>query len=230
MSLRSTQTEPSPPASQGRGRRSEPMPSKIVCNDLDEIRTLIRRRRRSGLDRFDEVWDGVYVMSPQPNPEHMLLSGMLTYVFLSALDPSRVLGVAPGGNVSDRREDWAKNYRCPDVLVFLAGNQAEQLESHWFGGPDFAVEIISRGDRARKKLGFYAKVGVRELLLIDRKPWRLELYRLNEGSFAPVGISDLQQAAPITSSLLNLTFRLIADKPRPKIEITCPADGRSWLA
>ena len=230
MSVRSPQTEPSPAASPSRGRRSEPMPSKVVCNDLDEIRTLIRRRRRSGLDRFDEVWDGVYVMSPQPNTEHAILSGILTYIFFLAIDPSRRIAITPGGNVSDRREGWEKNYRCPDILVFLTGNKAEQLESHWFGGPDFAVEILSPRDQARKKLPFYAKVGVRELLLIDRKPWRLELYRLNAGSLEPAGTTSLGRSNPITSELLGLNFRLNADKPRPKIEITCPADGRSWLA
>jgi len=230
MSQRSTQAESARAIAEGRGRSQEALLRKIVSYDPVEIRSLMRRRRRSGLDRFDEVWDGVYVMSPQPNPEHMLLSGMLTHVFLSALPPSRVLGVAPGGNISDRRENWAKNFRCSDVLVFLAGNPAEQLESHWVGGPDFAVEIISRGDRARKKLGFYTKVGVRELLLIDRRPWRLEHYCLREGSLELAGHTVLGENSAITSELLGLSFRLIANKPRPKIEITCPADGRTWLA
>ena len=77
----------------------------------------------------------------------------------------------PGCNVSDQPERWKRNYRCPDVAVFLPGNPAEDRGTHWYGGPDFAAEVHSRFDRSRKKFGFYAKVGVRELLLVDRHPW-----------------------------------------------------------
>ena len=31
------------------------------------------RRHAWGADRFDEVWEGVYIMSPQPNVEHQEL-------------------------------------------------------------------------------------------------------------------------------------------------------------
>ena len=85
--------------------------------------------------------------------------------------------VFAGCNVSDQPKRWKRNYRCPDVAVFLPGNPAEDRKTHWFGGPDFAVEIISRFDRSREKFGFYKSVGVRELLLVDRHPWALELYR-----------------------------------------------------
>jgi len=49
------------------------------------------------------------------------------------------------------------------------------------GGPDFAVEILNPGDRTPEKLPFYASVNVRELLVVDRDPWSLELFRLCDG-------------------------------------------------
>ena len=52
------------------------------------------------------------------------------------------------------------------------------FESHICGPADFLVEIISPGDKSRDKLAFYAELGVRELLVVDRYPWSLELYRL----------------------------------------------------
>jgi hypothetical protein len=211
-------------------RRDKFKPRRVVICDPVEIRTIIRHRRHFGVDRFDEIWNGTYFVSPGPDNLHQLLVMKLLAAIGTSLGELPGLQILPGINVSDRTDDWTKNFRCPDVSVFYPGNPAEDRETHWLGGPDVAFEIISPKDRARKKLPFYAKVGVRELLLIDRKPWRLELYRLNEGMLGPAGISDLEQTTPITSSLLNLTFRLIADKPRPKIEITCPADGRSWLA
>jgi Uma2 family endonuclease len=211
-------------------RRDKFKPRRIVISDPVEIRTIIRHRRHFGVDRFDEIWNGTYFVSPGPDNLHQLLVMKLLAAIGSSLGELPGLEILPGINVSDRSDDWTKNYRSPDVSIFFPGNPAEDRETHWLGGPDVAFEIISPKDRARKKLPFYAKVGVRELFLIDRKPWRLELYRLNEGTLAPAGISDLEQTAPITSSLLNLSFRLIDDKPRPKIEITCPADGRSWRA
>ncbi len=47
----------------------------------------------------------------------------------------------------------------------------------------------SPDDRAREKLAFYAKVGTREVLLVDRDPWALELFRLREGRLAQVSRS-----------------------------------------
>ena len=86
----------------------------------------------------------------------------------------------PGANITDLEEDWTHNYRCPDVVVFLKEGRAINRETHFFGGPDFAVEIVSEFDRSREKLPFYARVGVRELLLVDRDPWVLELFRLQD--------------------------------------------------
>jgi Uma2 family endonuclease len=202
----------------------------LVINDIYEFKRLIRRRRRLGHDRFDEVWDGVYVISPPRDNEHYLLTGRLTHIFISAIEEDRAITIVLGGNVSDRPDRWKKNFRCPDGLVFLRGNPAEDRGSHWFGGPDFATEIISPRDRSREKFDFYAKVGVRELLLVDRKPWRLELYRLVGGRFEPTGTSEPDGGEILTSAVLDLTFRLVPGQTRPQIEVACPADGRTWLA
>jgi hypothetical protein len=35
---------------------------------------LLERRRRSGLDRLDEVWEGVLHMVPAPSGEHAYIS------------------------------------------------------------------------------------------------------------------------------------------------------------
>ena len=41
---------------------------------------LIASRRESGADKFDEVWEGVYVMSPLANNEHQSIVSQLTTV------------------------------------------------------------------------------------------------------------------------------------------------------
>ena len=113
-------------------------------------------------------------MSPLADNEHQSIVSRFTAIFLAILDPDR-LGLAFAGvNVSDREEDWINNYREPDVAVFLEGTTARDMGTHWLGGPDLAIEILSLGDPAREKLDFYAKVHVRELLVVDRDPWRME--------------------------------------------------------
>ncbi|MBI3862807.1 MAG: Uma2 family endonuclease [Planctomycetia bacterium] len=198
----------------------------VVEPRLEE--TLKAERRASGADRWDEVWDGVYFMSPLPNIEHQLFVGMLTATFQNVLDAGKRGTAYPGINVSDREDDWAQNYRCPDVAVFLTGSPARNLDTHWCGGPDFAVEIVSLDDRSREKLEFYARVGVRELLIVDRDPWALEMYRLEAGELRMSGKSTVDSAVQLQSEVLPLNFRLVRGDARPQIEISHHDGRQQW--
>lgn len=193
-----------------------------VCSDL------IAQRKALGQDGFDEVWEGVYVMAPLANNEHQNLGtrlGTVFYQFLTWPDAMVYVGV----NVSDREEDWRFNFRIPDVAVYLAGNSGRDCGTHWFGGPDWAAEILSEGDRSREKFDFYAKVNVRELLLVDRDPWELELWQNQAGQFVSLGKSSLADGEELTSTVLPVTFRLLPAEPRPRIEVVHQRDGRRWL-
>ena len=120
------------------------------------------------------------------------------------------------------------NYRSPDVVVFLNDTKAENCDTHWFGGPDFAVEIVSPGDRSREKFEFYANVGVRELLLIDREPWRLELFRLQEGKLVEVGRSTVKEPRQLASEVAPLDLRLVPGEQRPQIEVVHHDGEQAW--
>jgi Uma2 family endonuclease len=203
----------------------------ILSVDPIELARLIRERRECGGDRYDEVWDGVYVMSPLADNEHQELGVDLSAVMKLATGFDKRIRMFAGCNVSDRPRRWNKNYRCPDVAVFLPCNPAQDRGSHWFGGPDFAVEILSPYDRSREKFGFYAKVGVRELMLVARRPWTLELYRRAGKDLELVGQSDPSHDSPVLSSaVLNLGFRLIPGDPRPQIEVSKAEGNLRWLA
>ncbi len=89
---------------------------------------LIAERRARGWDRKDEVWDGVYIIMPDPNVEHQLLVMRLGVAFSAAINVPAGGTVFPGLNLSDRVTDWKHNFRCPDVAVFLAGNSAQVFE------------------------------------------------------------------------------------------------------
>jgi Uma2 family endonuclease len=199
-----------------------------LIQDVDLSRQLIAERRRLGHDRFDEVWEGVYVMNPLPNNEHQELQGHLNSLLQTVVWESQLGRVMPGANISDRQAGWKKNYRCPDVVVFLRGSKAIDCDTFWFGGPDFAVEIASPGDRSREKLEFYAKVGTRELLLVDRKPWALELYRLDSEKLLRVARSTLAKRDWLTSEVVPLKWRLTAGKTRPEIEAVHTSSRKKW--
>lgn len=195
-----------------------------------ELEEKIRAQRAEwGGDRYDEVWEGIYRMNPLPNSEHMHLQGGLVWALRNAVASGPAM-VYPGLNISDRVDDWRKNYRCPDVAVVLPGGIARDYGAYHVGGPDFVVEIISPYDRSREKIPFYGQVGVRELLLVDRDPWGLELYRLLDGQMDLVGQSTLERPCVLPSTVLPVAFRLIPGNARPGIEVS-HADGvQKWVA
>ncbi len=180
----------------------------VLINDETIADEVLKKRRASGMDRFDEVWDGVYVMSPMANNQHQSLATQLSAALCTFIDWRDLGQTLVGAHVSDRSEDWTSNYRIPDVLVFLNETSAIDRGTHWFGGPDFAIEILSPCDRALDKLSFYSKVGTRELLIIDRNPWTLTLYRLTNNELVPIGKSSLWQPDEIVSAVLPLKLQL----------------------
>ncbi len=190
---------------------------------------VLEARRANGADRYDEVWDGVYIMSPMANNEHQRIGSRLVAIYDFVLDWDDAADVCGGVNLTDRETDWKKNYRCPDVAVFLAGTKARNRRTHWVGGPDMAVEIVSPGDRTREKLPFYEKIGTRELLLVDREPWQLELYRLRGKKLKLAGTCTLAEPNLLESKVLPLSYTLLPGKARPKVEVTQRETGQKWL-
>jgi Uma2 family endonuclease len=138
--------------------------------------------------------------------------------------------VLPGANVSDREHGWKENFRCPEVVVAMHGGPARDCGTHWCGGPDFLAEIVSQDDKSRDKFDFYAKVGVCELLIVDRDPWVLKLYRLQGSEVKLVGTATLANASPLESEVLGVSFKLVQGQTRPQIEVTHKPSQSSSLA
>ncbi len=201
----------------------------VLIRDPELEERLRFDRQAKGLDRWDEVWEGVYVMPPYPNDEHQFLQSRLNTILDLVIGLKGMGDVRAGVNVSDRMEDWTENYRCPDLAVFLRGTTARNCGAFWFGGPDFTVEIVSPEDSSRDKLEFYAKAGVRELLLIDRAPWSLELYRLVSGQLVQVAVSLPTTPDVIRSEVVPLSFRLLASNPRPTIQVAHVDGSQQWM-
>jgi hypothetical protein len=180
-------------------------------------------------DRFRECWEGIDTVPPMPNTEHMRFVSQLNSVFSSVIDWDAGDSCYPGANLSDRLVGWTQNYRCPDVLVYLTGNPAVNHGTHWVGGPDFLVEIISEGEDPHAKFAFYAAVNTREVLVVERDPWAVELFTLANGALVSAGRSEVSNGLLLTSAALGLTFKLVAGASRPRIEVTQPASGKCWV-
>jgi Uma2 family endonuclease len=194
-----------------------------------QLENQLRAQRAAwGGDRFDEVWEGVYMMSPLADNEHQQIASALASAIRNSLGWNTSFQIFAGVNVSDRDKDWEHNYRCPDIAVYSKDTPAKDCGTHWCGGPDFAVEIMSPNDRSREKLEFYARVGVQELMLVDRSTWTLEFYRLQTRRLVLDGISTAAEGQSLGSEVLQLNFRLLSGKPRPGIEVACADGGKSW--
>jgi len=151
---------------------------------LDE---LVERRRRSGLDRLDEMWDGVLHMVPAPSGEHADITYQLA-VQLSA--PASAAGLFPalgGFNLGDSDE----NYRVPD-----GGLHRERLRGFWHPTAALVIEVVSPGDETREKLPFYAEHQVDELLIVDPTTQAVDWLALDDGEYRPVQRSRLIDLGP----------------------------------
>jgi hypothetical protein len=195
----------------------------VVCDPRDAAE-MIARRQTLGLDRFDEVWEGVYVMSPIADNDHQDVVGGFDSILHIVIGWPHLCKVRPGVNVSDRDKGWMDNFRVPHVAVYLLDNPARDCLTDMLGGPDFGIEVASEGDRSRHKLEFYAKIGTRELLVVDRHPWALELYALKRKRFRLVAQSTPADSKLLQSKVVPLTFRLVDGTPRPVIEVRHGSD------
>jgi Uma2 family endonuclease len=200
----------------------------LMVLDRDIEKRLKAEREANGLDRYDEVWEGTYMMAPLANNEHQDLQLELASAIKQALRDVEGLRVQAGGNVSDRDAGWLDDYRIPDVVVVFPDGRARDCNTHWCGGPDFCAEIASPGDRSRDKVEFYGRIGVREFLIVDREPWSLELFRLTNGELKSVGRSDVSTSTAISSEVLGLSFKMLSGARRPQI-VASHRDGlQQW--
>ncbi len=90
-----------------------------------------------------------------------------------------------------------------------------------------ALEIASLDERCEDKLDFYSAVKTRELLIRNRFPWSLGLYRLADDELKPVGSSTEPVSESLASEVVPLTLRLLSGPDRPLIEL-CHTDGQRW--
>ena len=202
--------------------------NKALVLDQDLLKDLIQDRHDRGIDLYDEVWDGVYVMPSMPNLGHQRLVHDLEMPLDVVVVQEKRGHVYPGANVSDRRSGWKANFRVPDIVVVLKNSRAIACEAHFFGGPDFLIEIESPDEETDPKIDFYSRIQVQELLVIHRDTRHLRLYRHDGQQLVLVEPTSFKGGRWLVSTVVPLAFRrkVIRSSARTEVRRTDGKSGR----
>lgn len=177
-------------------------------------------RRLKGLDRWDEMWEGVLHMAPAPNVEHQRMLDRMIEFFGPLFRRTQRGALFSGINVF-REAGPTSDYRIPD-LTFVAAAREHVLHDDGVrgGGPDAVVEIRSPEDETYDKLPFFAALGVGEVIVCHRDSKEPQVFRLTGSQYLAV------QGDPdgwLVSPALGVRFRRV-DGPRPRLRIEDLAD------
>ena len=163
----------------------------------------LAQRRLTGIDRFDEMWEGVLHMAPAPTYEHQRIISEITQ-FIGPLCRRRGLGVlAIGINVFNEASK-EPDYRIPD-FSFVAKGREHILARDGVrgGGPDAVIEVRSPEDETYEKLPFFARLAVREGIVIDRDTKRPQIYRLAGTQYVAV---QAREDGSVDSDVMKVRF------------------------
>jgi Uma2 family endonuclease len=169
----------------------------------------LERRRKLGADRWDEMWEGVLHMPPAPLYEHQRMHLKLGSFLDPLLERKRRGVLAPGVNVFNDASP-TEDYRIPDFSFVAAGRESTIREDGIHGGPDAVIEIRSPGDESYDKLPYFAKLGVREVLVIHRDTKKSEVYRLAAAQYLTVAAD---KDGWVIAEVLQVRLRLLPGEP-----------------
>ena len=163
------------------------MPTVVLDPAPHELEALRERRRQSGLDRLDEVWEGVLHMVPAPSDVHADIAQQLAELLGP---PARTAGLFPTMhefNVGQSEHD----FRVPD-----GGLHRARRWGTWEHTVPLVVEIVSPGDETWEKLPFYAAHHVDEVLIVDPAQKAVHWLGLQGDEYQSIERSDLIELGP----------------------------------
>jgi Uma2 family endonuclease len=156
------------------------MRTTFVTDPPPIVEDWLARRRALGQDRFDEIWEGEYHVAPGPSRGH----GIVDDEIGAALrDLARGIGLigATACNIGT-----PSDFRVPDRAYFR-----DREDRVWNPTAAIVVEIVSPGDESRRKLDFYFRAGVEEVLIVDSETWTVEWFERGPDAFRPADASAL---------------------------------------
>jgi hypothetical protein len=152
-----------------------------------ELEALLERRRRAGVDRLDEVWQGVRHMVPGPSFEHARVSQQLAVLLDAPARDAGLLAAVSEFNLGTSEHD----FRVPDGGLLRPG-----AAGVWLPTAAVVIEILSPDDESWQKLPFYAEHNVDEVLFVDPTERTVTWLALRNGEYRPVQRSRLIELGP----------------------------------
>ena len=138
-----------------------------------DFQALLERRRLSGADRHDEVWEGVLHMSPEASRAHLDIQQQLAELLGPlARDAGLVPGIG-GFNLGD-----PDDYRAPDGGLFR-----DRSTAVWNATAALVIEIVSSGDETWEKFPFFAAHHIEEIVVVDPQKRAVEWFELDGGQY-----------------------------------------------
>jgi Uma2 family endonuclease len=160
---------------------SEPMRTVVLDPPTAGLDELLERRRRSGLDRLDEVWEGVLHMVPAPSYAHASVEAQLVMILGPAASSAGLEAIGQS-NLGESEHD----FRVPDGTLHRPG-----ASGTWHPTAALVIEIVSPGDESWEKLPFYAAHDVDEVLIVDPAKHSVDWLGLHDGAYRPIKRSGL---------------------------------------
>ncbi|MGH9066239.1 MAG: Uma2 family endonuclease [Acidimicrobiales bacterium] len=148
-----------------------------------EVERLIERRRRLGLDGYDEVWEGVYHMAPMARFRHGRLQVQLARLVGPHSDAAGLVDSGPF-NLGEGPE----SFRVPDLGYHRPGLDPDAL---YVPTAAIVVEVTSPGDETHDKLPFYSAHGVDEVWVVDPAARRVQMLARRGNGYRDVEASAL---------------------------------------
>src|SRR5436305_12503027 len=153
------------------------MSTLVLGTPPPELEALLERRRQAGVDRLDEVWQGVRNMVPGTSIEHADISQQLAELLGP---PARAAGLRPTMSEFNLGES-EHDFRVPDGGLHRPG-----AAGVWHATAALVVEILSPDDETREKLPFFATHQVDEVLIVDPAERMVTWLALRDGEYQPV--------------------------------------------
>lgn len=158
------------------------MATLVLGSPPPELEALLERRQRAGVDRLDEVWQGVRHMVPAPSSEHARVAQQLAE---RLGPPARAAGLLPAMHEFNLGES-EYDFRVPDGGLLRPG-----AAGVWLSTAALVVEILSDDDETWQKLPFYAAHHVDEIVIVDPTRRTVAWLVLRDGEYQPVERSGL---------------------------------------
>lgn len=174
---------------------------------IDARQGLLDQRRREGIDKLDERWEGMWHLVNPPKRWHSRLNTDLLLTLGPIAKQRGLDAYGDGTGVFAASDDW----RVPDQVYARPPHRTDDGVS----SADLVIEVRSPDDETYEKLPFYAARGINEVLVLH-KDRRVELYRLREDG-AYVRVEDA--AGRVHCATLDVAFEQVDG---PALRLTWP--------